>query len=188
MNYIDDVSLYNKDDETVNIVVEICRGVSDKNELVEPGFNRLNRVREVVGIYPFHYGSFPQTFAGDDDPLDCIVFTDKTHNLLDLIKVDVIGAIKTIDAGYQDDKIICVESDCNLINVKKDLKRALKFLKYYKGYGADMVIEKKLATMEEANKLVEQAHEAWKENKKKQVQTPRQTTDRQKGRVRVIRR
>lgn len=49
--------------------------------------------------YPFLYGSFPQTLAGDKDPLDMILFTDKTHQLLDIVKVDVIGAVKTIDEG-----------------------------------------------------------------------------------------
>jgi inorganic pyrophosphatase len=70
-------------------------------------------------MYPFYYGSFPRTLAGDKDPLDMILFTDKQHQPLDLVKVDIIGAVKTIDAGEQDDKIICVESDCGLSNVKK---------------------------------------------------------------------
>ena len=118
MNYIKDVALKN-DDETINVVVEILVGSSDKNELVEPGFNKLACVRKVNGEYPFYYGSFPQTLAGDKDPLDMILFTDKKHNLLDLVRVDVIGAVKTIDDGEQDDKIICVESDCGLRNVKK---------------------------------------------------------------------
>ena len=44
MNYIKDVALYNND-ETINVVVEICPGTSDKNELVEPGFSKLHCVR-----------------------------------------------------------------------------------------------------------------------------------------------
>ena len=44
LNYIKNISLYNED-ETVNVVVEICTGTSDKNELVEPEFNRLKCVR-----------------------------------------------------------------------------------------------------------------------------------------------
>ena len=154
MNYIKDVSLYNTKDDTKNVVIEICPGTSDKNELIEPGFNSLKCVRQVEGIYPFYYGSFPQTYAGDKDPLDMILFTDRDHQLLDLVKVDVIGAIKTIDAGEIDDKIICVEADCDLKNVKKEMKKALKFLKKYKGKNADMVIEKKLASMEEAEELL----------------------------------
>ena len=163
MNYINDIALYNKSEteDSVNVVIEICPGTSDKRELREPGFDKLITVRQVVGEYPFYYGSFPQTLAGDKDPLDFILFTDINHNELDLVKVDVIGAIKTIDAGEQDDKIICVECDCGLLNVKREFKKALKFLKLYKGRDADMTINKKLASMAEANKLVEEAHQEW---------------------------
>ena len=171
MNYIKDTRLYNED-ETVNVLVEICPGVSDKNELVEPSYNALKCVRQVEGKYPFYYGSFPQTYAGDKDPLDMILFTNKPHVLLDTVRVDVIGAVKTIDAGEQDDKIICVESDCSLTNVRKYMKKAMKFLKAYKGKDADMTIDRKLASMADAEKLVNDAHEAWlklEESKKHKV-------------------
>ena len=191
MNYINDIPLYNTEEGTANVVVEICPQTSDKNELVEPGFNKLNCVRQVVGKYPFYYGSFPQTYAGDKDPLDFILFTDKKHELLDLVKVDVIGAIKTIDCGEVDDKIICVEASCKLKRVKKQLRKALKFLKNYKGKNADMTISKKLASMAEADILVSQAHEAWREHVKPIRVLPSNNSNSQKksnGRVRVIRR
>lgn len=121
-----------------------------------------------------------------------ILFTDKDHQLLDLVKVDVIGAIKTIDAGEIDDKIICVEADCGLKNLRKQLKKALKFLKRYKGKNADMIIEKRLASMEDADKLVAEAHMAWKEHVKPirvvQSNKPNNNSIKASGRVRVIRR
>ena len=164
MNYIKDIPLYNKSEtnDSVNLVVEICPGTSAKAELIDPGFSRLVVVRDVIGNYPFYYGSFPQTYAGDKDPLDFILFTDLEHKQLDVVKADIIGAIRTIDAGEQDDKIICVESDCNLINVKKQFKAALTFLKQYKGPNANMVIDKNLASMAEAEELVLEAHNNWK--------------------------
>lgn len=168
MNYIKDVPLYNED-ETINVVIEICPGTKDKSELVEPECNRLTCVRQVEEVYPFYYGSFPQTYAGDKDPLDAILFTDKPHNQLDLVRVDVIGAVKTVDAGEQDDKIICVESDCNLTNVHKQMKKALRFLKLYKGKDADMVIEKKLVSEYEAESLVEISHQSYKEKSKREA-------------------
>lgn len=192
MNYIYDVPLKNLNDEhpSVNVVIEICPGTSDKMELVDTGFNELRCVRQVIGEYPFYYGSFPQTYAGDKDPLDFILFTDKDHQLLDLVKVDVIGAIRTIDAGEQDDKILCVECDCGLLNLKKHLKKALKFLKKYKGKNADMVISKKLASMREAEALVDEAHEAWKERLKprKTNNTNNIVAQNNNTKVRVIRR
>ena len=158
MNYIKDIALYNGDENTVNVVVEICPGTSDKNELVEPYFDKLNCVRQVEGIYPFYYGSFPQTYAGDKDPLDMILFTDKQHSLLDLVKVDIIGAIKTIDAGEQDDKIICVESSCKLKNIKKHMKQAFRFLKSYKGAHSDMIIDPKFADIMNGKSIVLRMH------------------------------
>ena len=166
MNYINDIPLYNMNEselDSVNVIIEICPGTNQKFELLDPYFNKLQVVRTVKSIYPFYYGSFPQTYAGDKDPLDFILFTDIEHKQLDVVKVDVIGAVKTIDAGEQDDKIICVECDSSLINVKKQLKEALKFLKSYKGKNSDMTINKKLASMSEADTLVKEAHEAWKD-------------------------
>lgn len=163
MNYIKDTPLYN-DNDTINVIVEILKGSNDKNELIMPNFNKLECVRYIPLKYPFYYGSFPQTLAGDKDPLDMILFTDKPHNLLDIVKVDVIGAVRTIDAGEQDDKIICVESDCGLMNVKRQMKEAMQFLKGYKGKNADMKIDKKLASMSEAFKLVEEAHINWRDS------------------------
>lgn len=192
MNYIKDVALYNEDD-TVNVIIEICPDTSDKNELVEPEFNRLKCVRQVEGKYPFYYGSFPQTLAGDKDPLDMILFTDIKHQLLDLVKVDVIGAVRTIDAGEQDDKIICVETSCGLKNVKKQMKAAMKFLKSYKGKNADMKIEKKLASMEYADSLVKEANELYMQVQNRVVSTRtvnniRTTSTNTTSGVRIVRR
>lgn len=165
MNYINDVPLYNEGEDTVNLVIEICPGTSNKTELVTPRNERLICVRQVEGIYPFYYGSFPKTYAGDKDPLDFILFTDIKHQKLDIVKAEVIGAIKTIDAGEQDDKIICVEANCGLTNLTKYMKEAMKFLKTYKGKNADMIIDKKLASMEDAEQLVAAAHENWKKQR-----------------------
>lgn len=186
MNYIKDIPLYN-DDDTTNVIVEIIEGSNDKNELAAPYFNRLECVRYVPLEYPFYYGSFPQTYAGDKDPLDMILFTDKKHKLLDLVKVDVIGAVRTIDAGEQDDKIICVESDCGLKNVKKQMKNAMKFLKNYKGKNADMKIDKKLASMSEAFQLIEESHLSWRNGPiNSNSETNSISTSTNSGRVRVI--
>lgn len=186
VNYIKDVALYNND-ETINVVVEICPGTSDKNELVEPGFSKLHCVRQVEGVYPFYYGSFPQTYAGDKDPLDMILFTDKKHFNLDLVKVEIIGAVKTIDAGEQDDKIICVEADCGLKNLRKYMKKAMKFLKSYKGKNADMVIEKKLASEHDAEELLKDAHKAYREKAKNNSVISVTANVRKNNKVRVVR-
>ena len=63
------------------------------------------------------------------------------------------------------------------------MKKAMKFLKTYKGKDADMKIEKKLASMEEADKLVENAHQEYEELKLKQLAVSKTGTQR---RARVI--
>ena len=119
------------------------------------------------------------------------MFTDIKHECLDVVKVDVIGAVRTIDAGEQDDKIICVESSSKLKNVSKQMKKAMKFLKKYKGKKADMKIAKKLASMAEAEIMVADAHKAWEEHvttvkvSKQQAAT---AATKRSNRVRVVRR
>lgn len=51
MNHINDIALYNKSatEDSVNVVIEICPGTSDKRELREPGFDKLITVRQVIG-------------------------------------------------------------------------------------------------------------------------------------------
>ena len=85
---------------------------------------------------------------------------------------------------------MCVECDCDLFNLRKHLKKALKFLKKYKGKSADMIISKKLASMREAEALVDEAHEAWKERLKprKANNTNNIVAQHSNTKVRVIRR
>ena len=70
------------------------------------------------------------------------------------------------------------------------MKKALKFLKKYKGKNADMKIDKKLASMHDAELLVEEAHLAWKEHTKpiRVNTTTTSTRNKPTSRVRVIRR
>ena len=116
-----------------------------------------------------------------------ILFTDKKHFNLDLVKVEIIGAVKTIDAGEQDDKIICVEADCGLKNLRKHMKKAMKFLKSYKGKNADMVIEKKLVSEYDAEELLKDAHKAYKEKAKNNSVISVATNVRKSNKVRVVR-
>ena len=57
---------------------------------------------------------------------------------LDIVKVDIIGAIHTIDCGERDDKILCVESNHKVKKIRKKLKTAFNFLLKYKGRNSGM--------------------------------------------------
>jgi inorganic pyrophosphatase len=58
--------------------------------------------------YPGDYGLIPRTHCGDGDPLDVIILTDKSLLPLTLAEVRVIGIVRMIDSGEQDDKVIGV--------------------------------------------------------------------------------
>lgn len=154
MNFIKDIKL--KENNEYNMIVEIKKGSKEKNELVEPDFDKVECVRKCKLKYPFYYGCFPQTLAGDNDPADAILLTKEKHNVLDIVKVQPIAVIKTIDRGEEDNKFICVEGEFK--HIDKVEKLVLKFLSTYKGKKADMIIDKNIYDVEEAVKELNKAH------------------------------
>lgn len=158
MNYIKDVSL-RLNNEIYNMIVEIPKGTNKKFELVEPNFDKVECVRKVKGKYPFYYGCFPQTYAGDKDPLDAILLTNKTLHSLDIERVVPIAVIKTIDNNEIDDKVICVSYDeVVYIDLDKLLKPVYKFLKSYKGRHPNMYIDEIPYDESVARTLIENAN------------------------------
>lgn len=140
MNYIKDIEL-KKTDFTYNVIVEIPKGTNSKYELVDGSFDKVIEVRKVIGKYPFYYGCFPQTYAGDKDPLDMILLTNKKYKILDIVEVIPIGVIRTIDDGEVDDKIFVIPANERIKNLKKHIAKAIKFLKTYKGKNSKMLLD-----------------------------------------------
>lgn len=156
MNYIKDIKLREKDN--YNVIIEIPKGTNKKYELVEPNNNRVECVRKVKGKYPFYYGCFPQTLAGDKDPLDAILFTKRKYKSLDIVKVQLIGVIKTVDNGEVDDKVLVIPVDELSENLCKQEKKTLKFLHKYKGKKANTQIDTTIYNALEAYRIVYEAH------------------------------
>lgn len=159
MNYIKDVEL-KADNFLYNMIIEIRKGSKDKNELVEPNFEELKCVRKSLLRYPFYYGCFPQTLAGDGDALDAILITKKKHKELDIVKVLPITVIKTLDNGEEDHKIICIE-DSKIKHLDKLVTLIRKFLSVYKGKKADMIIDGKDYAVAEPLRLIEETHKKY---------------------------
>lgn len=155
MNYIKDIKLINED-KSYNMIVEIPKGTNEKFELVEPNYDKVECVRKVIGKYPFEYGCFPQTLAGDKDPLDAILLSKRKYKSLDIVKVQPFAVIKTIDNNEIDDKVLCIACD-EEISLIKLYKQVFKFLKSYKGKKANTSIDDKLYDVTEATKLIEEA-------------------------------
>lgn len=156
MNYIKDINLI--EDGFYNIIIEIPKGTNSKYELVEPKNDHVEEVRKVICKYPFYYGCFPQTLAGDKDPLDIILFTDRKYNSLDIVKTQIIGVIKTIDNGEVDDKILAIPYDEIIEHLDKLEKKTLKFLSKYKGKNSNTQIDYTIYDCEEAIDLIEETN------------------------------
>jgi inorganic pyrophosphatase len=94
----------------INAVVEVSSGSINKYEIItESGQLKLDRVGYSSLAYPFTYGAIPNTWDLDNDPLD-IEIVGITEALVPgaLVEARIIGAMKFIDNGEIDDKIIAV--------------------------------------------------------------------------------
>ena len=159
MNYIKDINLKEKD-LSFNGIIEIVKGDKIKYELKDKTFDELLPVRLGKYKYTFDYGCFPQTLAGDKDPMDMVLLTNKKHKKLDVVEVQLIGVLKTIDNGEVDDKIFAIDANEEIKNVEKLKNKAIKFLSKYKGKKADMQILG-FEDCVEAEKLLEKAYRAF---------------------------
>lgn len=157
MNYIKELNLINNNKDTFNVIIEISKGSKAKAELIDGSFDYLNINRIIKYKYPFYYGCFPQTFAGDKDPLDMVLLTNKKYNQLDVVEVMPIGVLKTIDKGEVDDKVFVIPVDEVIKHIDKLENKALKFLSKYKSKKADMQIKGYFDAVE-AKRIIIEAH------------------------------
>lgn len=89
--------------------IEIPKGSKCKYELDKrSGLLILDRVLYTAVRYPMSYGFIPKTLGDDGDPLDILVLCDEAIAAGCLVRCYPIGAIKMIDEGKRDEKIISV--------------------------------------------------------------------------------
>lgn len=103
---------------------------------------RLDRVLHNTHAYPCNYGFVPNTMTPDSDPLDIFILSD--YKLLPgcVVKVKILGGIKTTDEKGLDHKLISILHDkCDpnskYINDITDLNNStidnlIYFLQHYK--------------------------------------------------------
>ncbi|MCA8985846.1 MAG: esterase-like activity of phytase family protein [Planctomycetaceae bacterium] len=154
-----DRSLYDGDpprnaDGTVNLIVEIPAGTNAKWEVTKQGLMTWE-VREgsprIVQFlpYPGNYGMIPGTLlpkeqGGDGDALDMLVLGPAVPRG-SVCRVHVIGMMKFLDKGEQDDKILAVMENTpfgqvrNLAELNRSFPGAAEIVKQwfesYKGPG-----------------------------------------------------
>ena len=109
MNIWHDISTENIKPENFTAVIEISKGSRCKYELdKEIGMLRLDRILYTATHYPANYGFIPRTYADDGDPLDVLVLCSDQIVPMTLVQVYPIGAMRMIDGGKLDDKIIAI--------------------------------------------------------------------------------
>ena len=152
-------------------VIEISKGSNCKYELdKETGMLRLDRILYTATHYPANYGFIPRTYADDGDPLDVLVLCSEPIVPMTLVQVYPIGAMRMIDGGKQDDKIIAIPfSDPTHQGVKSihelpphifdEIKH---FFTVYKQLEHKQTAVKELFDREEAEQIVYRAIEDYK--------------------------
>jgi inorganic pyrophosphatase len=107
----------------VYAVVEVPKGSRNKYEYSKKaGVIKLDRVLYSPLHYPGDYGFIPQSYWGDDDPMDILVMMNEPTFPGCVIEARPVGMFKMIDKGEQDYKILAVPStDPNFADIY-DLK------------------------------------------------------------------
>ena len=104
------------------VVVEISKGSKNKYELdKETALLKLDRILYTSTHYPASYGFIPRTYADDGDPLDALVLCSEPILPMTLVRCYPIGAIKMIDNGANDEKIIAIPFDDPMYNSYTDI-------------------------------------------------------------------
>ena len=112
MNIWHDMNPNRISSEKFDAVVEISRGQQSKYELdKETGLIRLDRVLYTSTHYPQNYGFIPRTYAGDNDPLDVLILCSQPLVPMTIVTCIPIGAVKMIDNGEVDEKIIAIAAN-----------------------------------------------------------------------------
>jgi inorganic pyrophosphatase len=97
--------------DVVYAVVEVPKGSRNKYEYSKSaGVIKLDRVLYSPLHYPGDYGFIPQSYYGDEDPLDILVMMEEPTFPGCVIEARPVAMLKLQDRGESDDKILAVPS------------------------------------------------------------------------------
>ncbi len=173
MNIWHDVDSKRVTPESFIAVVEISKGGQAKYELdKETGRLILDRVLYTSTHYPQNYGFIPKTYAGDNDPLDVLILCSLPIIPLTIVRCRPIGAIKMVDSGEADEKIIAIcENDPTFVeyNSIDDLPQHIfqeirHFFQVYKTLEGKQTVVHQIQDRDYALKLITESIENYKEH------------------------
>lgn len=154
----------------VNAIIEIPKGSKGKYEIdKESGLLRLDRILFSSVMYPANYGFIPRTYCDDQDPLDILVLCSVDVFPMSIIEAKVIGVMRMVDNGEQDDKIIAVAKNDMSVNYIDDLeslpphtmKEIVRFFQDYKALEHKNVSVEELRGREEAYQVIKESVELY---------------------------
>lgn len=168
--------------ESYHALIEIPAGTTAKWEVNHESGNiewefKKGVPREVKFLgYPGNYGFIPQTVldkaeGGDGDPLDIIVLGSSVKRG-SVQKIKILGAIKLLDRGEQDDKIIAIplngpfEKIETLGDMMVEYPSVIEIIRsWFEGYKGSKMQFMGYMKRQEAETLVEKAHMSWSKQK-----------------------
>ncbi len=176
IHLINDVNY--KDGDAYQILVEIPAGSRQKWEVGHKSGNiewefRHGKPREVKFLgYPGNYGFIPQTLSGDGDALDIIVLSESAHRG-DILKVKVIGMLKLLDKGEQDNKVIAVTTNGTFKKIDTLKKMLLKHphvipivRQWFEGYkDPGKIVFMGYGSKKKTIEYIEESHVNWTKHK-----------------------
>jgi inorganic pyrophosphatase len=146
------------------VQIEISKNSNVKYEFDEK-LNSLicDRILSGPFVFPFNYGSIPNTLSGDGDPIDAIVYMDEPLVPGSFIKCRIIGCLETADEKGEDAKIILVpmkKVNPNTSEIesvydlpKKFIEKITYFYQHYKDLENKQVTIGRLLDKDEAIKI-----------------------------------
>jgi inorganic pyrophosphatase len=152
-------------------LIEIPRGSKAKYELdKESGLLKLDRVLFSAVHYPANYGFIPQTYCDDGDPLDILVISQIDFVPMCLVEARVIGAMRMMDQGKHDDKIIAVANNDVSVRHYDDIQslpeylllELERFFEDYKKLENKSVEIKEFVNRDKAQAIVQESIELYK--------------------------
>jgi inorganic pyrophosphatase len=123
-------------DGTVNVLVEIAAGSSEKREF-DMKTNRLEldrTVPESLGGYPTGYGFIPQTIGVDGDPYDGLVLGDSPAG--QLVRGRIVGIMHMTDEKGHDAKIVVVPESGSSAR-RLDAAERVRIAEFFNRYKAE---------------------------------------------------
>ena len=160
--------------DVVKAIIEIPNGSRNKFE-IKDGKIKLDRVLYSSMSYPAEYGFIDNTLAKDGDPLDILVIGSEPSYPGCIIPAKVIGALKMLDNGKEDYKIIsvvAVDPRYNEVNTLNDLSSFVldeikNFFENYKTLQNIPVDVLDYYGKEEAFKVIESSKQRYNDLRKK---------------------